>query len=271
MISLAGRGQVLASLVVLSIAVGGCSDHEPAPSRAEPAAAPPSIEEISAPPAAAMRTASGVATVVLRKGSGTQRPRPSDLVTVHYVGWTASGQVFDSSVQRGAPDTLPLGSAPRAWREGVADMTVGEKRRLWIPASLGVPGKAGQPPSAVVYDVELLAIAAQPVAPLDLAAPPADATTTSTGLAYKRLVEGTGKVHPTDANLLVVHYTGWTASGELIESSVAHGRPAERALAAMMPGWAEALRLMVEGDKVRLWIPAPRGLVVYELELVAIK
>jgi FKBP-type peptidyl-prolyl cis-trans isomerase len=47
-----------------------------------------------------------------------------------------------------------------------------------------------------------------------------------------------------------------------------------------MRGWREGLQQMVEGDKLRLWIPealayagapgAPKGMLVYELELLEI-
>ena len=91
---------------------------------------------------------------------------------------------------------------------------------------------------------------------------------------------GTGKVHPTDANMLTVHYTGWTQDGTMLESTVLYGRPAERTLAAMSTGLAEALRAMVQGDKVRIWMPpalagsaagSGDALVVYELELVELR
>ena len=249
---------------------------------AEPTLARPPIPappDLAAPPATAQRLASGVTTSVLTKGSGTRRPKVGDLVTVDYTAWDASGSVFDSSVQRGSPETLPLAAAPRAWREAVEQMTVGEKRRIWIPEDLAAQGRTAAR-GQLVYDVELVRISSPPAAPSDLARPPSDATRTASGLVYKRLVAGTGKVHPTDANMLTVHYTGWTQDGTMLESTVLYGRPAERTLAAMSTGLAEALRAMVQGDKIRIWMPpalagsaagSGDALVVYELELVELR
>jgi peptidylprolyl isomerase len=80
-------------------------------------------------------------------------------VTVHYTGWQASdGRMFDSSVQRGEPATFPLDGVIPGWTEGLQLMTVGEKRRLWIPANLAYEGRPGRPQGMLVFDVELIGI-----------------------------------------------------------------------------------------------------------------
>src|SRR5262245_15015075 len=68
-------------------------------------AAVPAPPDVAAPPADATKTASGLATKVLAKASGTDHPTKDDLVTVHYTGWTTDGKMFDSSVGKGAPST----------------------------------------------------------------------------------------------------------------------------------------------------------------------
>src|SRR6185295_1558676 len=77
------------------------------PENADPLAAPP---DVAAAPARAHHTASGLAYVVLRPGTGTRHPTASDTVTVHYTGWTTDGHKFDSSVERGQPASFPLGN-----------------------------------------------------------------------------------------------------------------------------------------------------------------
>ena len=117
-------------------------------------------------------------------------------------------------------------------------------------------------------------------APADVASPPADATTTSSGLASKVLKPGTGKTHPTARSRVRVHYTGWTTDGKMFDSSVMRGSPATFGLDQVIKGWTEGVQLMVEGEKTRFWIPldlafkgeagSPRGMLVFDVELIRI-
>jgi peptidylprolyl isomerase len=102
-------------------------------------------------------------------------------------------------------------------------------------------------------------------APPDVAAAPADAKKTASGLATKVLQPGTGKDHPSATDKVKVNYTGWTADGKMFDSSVARGEPATFGVGDVIPGWTEGLQLMVAGEKRRFWIPSnlaygPRGM-----------
>ncbi|HET6614049.1 MAG TPA: FKBP-type peptidyl-prolyl cis-trans isomerase [Kofleriaceae bacterium] len=117
--------------------------------------------DVAAPPADAEKTASGLASRVLRPGTGTTHPTAADKVTVHYVGWTVDGKRFDSSVERGQPATFPLGHVIPGWTEGVQLMVEGERRRFWIPADLAYgehPARPGAPAGMLVFDIELIHI-----------------------------------------------------------------------------------------------------------------
>ena len=119
-------------------------------------------------------------------------------------------------------------------------------------------------------------------APDDVAAPPADAEKTASGLASKVLTPGTGQVHPGGTDKVKVHYTGWTKAGVMFDSSVQRGQPITFGLNGVIPGWTEGLQLMVVGEKRRLWIPgalaygdhprrgAPAGDLVFDVELLDI-
>jgi peptidylprolyl isomerase len=119
-------------------------------------------------------------------------------------------------------------------------------------------------------------------APADVAAPPADAKKTSSGLAYKVLKSGTGTTHPKATDTVEVHYSGWTTDGKMFDSSVARGEPASFPLNGVIAGWTEGLQLMVAGEKTRFWIPgklaygdrprggAPGGTLVFDVELLSI-
>jgi FKBP-type peptidyl-prolyl cis-trans isomerase len=117
-------------------------------------------------------------------------------------------------------------------------------------------------------------------APPDVAAPPADAVRTPTGLASKVLSPGTGTRHPRPNSQVVVHYTGWTPDGKMFDSSVTKGQPASFSLDGVIDGWTEGVQMMVVGEKRRFWIPAklayegkdgPQGMLVFDIELIRIE
>jgi FKBP-type peptidyl-prolyl cis-trans isomerase len=125
---------------------------------APPSGGMPPPPDVSAPPADASRTTSGLAWRVIEPGTGTRHPRPADRVTVHYTGWTTDGQLFDSSVIRGEPATFRLDEVIAGWTEGVQMMVEGETRRLWIPEPLAYGGRPGAPQGMLVFDVQLIRI-----------------------------------------------------------------------------------------------------------------
>jgi hypothetical protein len=119
---------------------------------------PKAPTDVAAPPADAQKTPSGLASKVLKAGDGGAKPLATNVVTVHYTGWTTDGKAFDSSVARGQPASFPLNRVIAGWTEGVQLMTVGEERRFWIPQALAYQGRPGPPAGMLVFDVELLAI-----------------------------------------------------------------------------------------------------------------
>jgi peptidylprolyl isomerase len=251
------------------------------------ASAIPAPPDVAQPPADAVRSASGLASKVLKPGTGTDKPRQEDTVRVHYTGWTKDGGMFDSSMTRGQPVTFPLGRVIKGWTEGLQLMVVGEKRRLWIPAALayGASPRPGAPAGDLVFDVELLEVVKAPdppPVPEDVAKAPKSAKRTQSGLAYRVLKNGTGK-KPSATDTVVVHYSGWTTDGTMFDSSVTRGRPATFRLDQVIKGWTEGVQLMKVGEKARFWIPgelaygdkptrpgAPAGMLVFDIELVNI-
>ncbi len=244
--------------------------------------------DVAAAPADAETTSTGLASKILTQGSGTEKPGSRDKVTVHYSGWTTDGKLFDSSVERGQTISFPLNGVIKGWTEGLQLMVTGEKRRFWIPAELAYgenPG-GGRPGGMLVFDVELFEFQKAPEPPKtpeDVAAPPAEAEKTASGLASRVLTKGSGSKHPTATSMVEVHYSGWTTKGELFDSSVARGEPIAFPLNGVIPGWTEGVQLMVEGEKRRFWIPAnlaygenpgngaPGGMLVFDVELLEIK
>jgi len=134
-------------LVVLSIALAGCSSYGTPTSSTTPAGTP------SAPYSA----------TDLAVGTGATATQ-GRTVTVSYNGWLydptktdAKGTRFDSNPN--FPFTLGAGQVIRGWDMGVVGMRVGGQRRLIIPPELGYGGVAqGAIPanSTLVFDITLL-------------------------------------------------------------------------------------------------------------------
>lgn len=247
---------------------------------------PETPEDVAAAPADAQVTESGLATKVLQEGTGTRKPGPRDTVEVHYSGWTKDGKMFDSSVARGESISLPLDEVIAGWTEGLQEMVVGEKRRMWIPADLAygdTPMRRGAPCGDLTFEVELLGIEEAreaPEAPDDLQAP-ADAERSPSGLASQKLADGDRQGKPGPNDIVAAHFTGWSSDGSLLESTVKNGKPAQFKLDQVtIKGWVEGLQLMEKGEKRRFWIPealafgenpppgAPRGDLIFDFELL---
>ena len=235
----------------------------------------PPPPDVAAPPADAKKSASGLATKVLQPSTSQDHPKADDTVVVNYTGWTTDGKMFDSSVSRGKAATFPLNRVIAGFTEALTMMAPGEKLRAWIPEALAYKGQR-DPKGMLVFDLELIEIPSR--APADVKAAPADAKKTSSGLAYKVLQPGTGTKHPSGISQVTVHYTGWTTDGKMFDSSVVRGQPATFGLDQVIPGWTEGVQLMVEGEKVRFWIPEKiayagrgpaeaRGMLVFDIEL----
>jgi len=294
---------VLVLIAAGGLAVAGCNKAKEAPPPpAEPQKAPPAPAQapapkadpgapadVKAPPADAEKTPSGLASKVIKPGTGKDKPRAIDTVKVHYTGWQTSGVKFDSSVDRGQPAEFPLDRVIKGWTEGLQLMVEGEKRRLWIPSELAYGPNAmamGKPDGMLVFDVELLSFVKAPEPPKvpeDVAAVPKNAKKTKSGLAYRVLKPGKGN-KPKATSTVVVHYSGWTLDGKMFDSSVTSGQPASFPLNQVIPGWTEGVQLMAPGGKTRFWIPgalaygdkpqqpgAPAGMLVFDIELLEVK
>ena len=83
----------------------------------------------------------------------------------------------------------------------------------------------------------------------------AGVTTLPSGLQYEVLTEGSGR-KPGPASQVTTHYHGTLLNGNVFDSSYQRGQPATFGVNQVIAGWTEALQLMPEGSKWRLYIPS---------------
>jgi FKBP-type peptidyl-prolyl cis-trans isomerase len=107
--------------------------------------------------------------------------------------------------------------------------------------------------------------------------------TTSSGLQYQVLKEGTG-AGIKDSDRVKVHYRGTLIDGTEFDSSYARNQPAVFDVAGVIPGWTEGLKLMKFGGKYRLWVPSklaygargagqaigPNSLLIFDVEPIEV-
>ena len=111
----------------------------------------------------------------------------------------------------------------------------------------------------------------------------ANIITLDSGLQYEILQEGNGKA-PSMNDQVQCHYEGTLIDGTLFDSSIKRGQPAVFGVNQVIAGWTEALQLMKEGAKWRLYIPSnlaygeqgagesipPYSTLVFEVELIKV-
>ena len=108
--------------------------------------------------------------------------------------------------------------------------------------------------------------------------------TTASGLQYKVIKAGTGKI-PKATDTVKTHYAGTLIDGTEFDSSIKRGEPATFPVGGVIKGWTEALQLMPVGSKWQLFIPAdiaygepgrppvigPNATLIFDIELLSIE
>jgi len=225
-------------------------------------------------PANAVESASGMQYVVLngaKPGAATLKP---DFFEYRMTIWLKdqNGKYIakDSGVLRSNFKTV-VQTSPALARAALMS-PVGETRRWWF----SVPGGASQ---SQIVDLTVLGNIDPAPAPSDVAAVPANANKTATGLAYRVIKKGSGGGHPTIQSTITIDYSGWTPDGKLFDSSLTRGEKAVFPLNGLISGWQEGVTLMSPGDTYRFWIPGhlacdsipnasgPKGMLVFDVTL----
>ena len=106
---------------------------------------------------------------------------------------------------------------------------------------------------------------------------------TASGLQYEILSQGSGR-SPELHDTVVTHYAGRFLDGTEFDSSIKRGKPASFPVSGVIKGWTQALQLMHEGDKWRLYIPPelaygergrgsipPNSALIFDIELIEVK
>lgn len=243
--------------------------------------------DLKTPPADATRRPSGlVYKTITAAPADAPAPKRNDTVMIKYTGWRqASGETFFSNMKEEKPMPLNLAATARGFTEALQLVKKGEKAMLWLPPEIGLKNQpAGKAGETLVYLVEVVDIVDAPPVPPDVAAPPADAKATKSGVKYVSLRSGTGAEKARAFDEVTFNVTMWDAEGRMFDTTEMKKKPA-----ATVPPFRQAapmeeiLTSMVAGERVRFWVdsermktPAapqanmPSGQLTYEVEILQI-
>jgi FKBP-type peptidyl-prolyl cis-trans isomerase FklB len=108
-------------------------------------------------------------------------------------------------------------------------------------------------------------------------------TVTESGLQYEVLTAGSGAT-PSASSKVSTHYEGKLIDGKVFDSSYQRGQPADFPVNGVIAGWTEALQMMEEGAKWRLYVPyhlaygekgaggliGPYATLIFDVELISV-
>ena len=226
-------------------------------------------------PAKAIESATGMQYMVLQPAKPGAVSIKPDFFEYRVTLWQqdASGKYVanESGTLRANFKTLAK-SAPALARAALLS-PVNETRRWWFSL-------AGNSSQAQIIDLTVLGNVDPAPAPADVAAVPANANKTASGLAYRVIKKANaGGGYPTAQSVITIDYSGWTPDGKLFDSSVTRGEKATFPLSGLISGWKEGLTLMSPGDTYRFWIPGhlaydsipnangPKGMLIFDVTL----
>lgn len=192
----------------------------------------------------------------------------NDNVYVNLVGYylLANGAkyIFESTYEKGEPQHFRLGKGVEnpAWLKLLLQSSIGDQVIMAIPPeNARMELKKLIPENVTVFFEYTLEAIKEPSF---LKGEPVRTVTTSSNVAMKIMVEGTGPKIDTNS-VVFMHYTGYTIDSlgvkHVFDSSFDSGKPfpAEPGKGKVIKGWEEAMLEMKEGDQVHVIIPSEAG------------
>ena len=163
--------------------------------------------------------------------------------------------------------------------KGIHDMLAGNEPQVSMEEANTIIQQYMEKKQAAQYEGNI----AEGKAFLETNAQREEVKVTPSGLQYEVLTEGTG-AKPGATDKVTVHYHGMLIDGTVFDSSVDRGQPATFGVNQVIKGWTEALQMMPEGSKWKLYIPSdlaygPRGAgpkigpyatLIFEVELLKV-
>ena len=246
-------------------------------------------------------TDSGLQYLVLESGDPNgDRPTIDSRSTQHFeIRKASDSRRIDGTFASGSPQTIPLANLIPGWSEALQLMRPGDDWLIYLPSAIafgenGTPGGPIGPNEDIVMRLKLESIAVPQVSDTNAweqhtpwKSDAAGVTKTESGLEYIVIEAGDpAGQKPTTANRVEVYYEGRLTTGETFDSAYQRGESIEFGVTQVIPGWTEALQLMVPGDRWLVYIPSqiaygqnprPGGIIkpgddlIFEMQLISVR
>lgn len=222
------------------------------------------------PPVNAVDHGSGLYSQVLEPAINDLPLRGNDIVAMSYDGWSSpSGYYFDSNKKAGdfLRYRVNFGGFMQpieGWKRIIPMMKEGEKRRVWIPNSLGYGPNASAPHllETLVFDMKVEEVKREVRPPLFNrfpVEPTSEAITQKSGLISLLITEGDEGTRPKPTDIVRVQLSIWDKDGTLVRSTEQQQVALQLSLEDTLPVLSEALQLMKVEDTWRFWIKKELG------------
>ena len=228
---------------------------------------------------------SGLQYRVIEEGEGIS-PTEESIVVFDFIGTFVDGEEFNNTFENGNTATSFLNTLPPGLQEGIQLMNIGSTYEFVLPADLAYGDRPPQgfPPGAtLIFELELVHDSNFDSVFLDRNAEEEDVSVTESGLQYRVLEEGDGET-PSENAEVEVEYTGRFIYGDVFDDSRDNDGTVTFSLQGVIPGFAEGLQLMKEGDRFELFMPGdlaygedppqgiyPNAALIFDVELISVQ
>jgi FKBP-type peptidyl-prolyl cis-trans isomerase FklB len=204
-----------------------------------------------------------------------KKPKVADTTNIHQKASYGLGVIIASNLKMQGGDSLDIDVINLALKDSYLDKPLAMDREKSAMVVQEYMQKAMEQKAAKVE--------AESKAFLEANKAKEGVKVTASGLQYQVLSSGNGKM-PTATDKVTVNYVGKLVDGTTFDSSYERNEPATFTVNQVIPGWTEALQLMHEGDKWKLFIPSslaygeqgaggqipPHATLIFEVELIKV-
>lgn len=220
----------------------------------------PAPDDLLEAPADARRVDGGVRYVFVERGDGDRAIGYNDRVWVKFTAWLPDGSVFDTTERKGRSRRVDVRAMMSGLTELIQQCRVGDRLDAWLPATATSVGGFSGLDEPLRIEFELIHARFAPSLPEPFRKPRRkkkyEFHTSESGLQWIVTERPEFGRSPQGSDMVLAEFAVWSHDGELLDSTIVDGEPANFNLEMTIPIFAEAFSSMIPGERRILWAPA---------------